>query len=132
MLVLYDTNILVMMLSRREGILSFKRDILEHRVTNVTSRHILSEVEVVLAERMKLTKKKAKAVARLLERQSTTVNPKNIERVCRDPFDDYVLAAAIEGRAKYLVTEDKDLLVLKHYKGVKIMTMASFRKAIDR
>ena len=86
MLVLYDTNALVMMLSRREGILSFKRDILEHCVTNITSQHILREIEAVLAESMKLTKQKAKAAARLLARQSKIVHPKNIEKVCRDPL----------------------------------------------
>jgi uncharacterized protein len=130
-LALYDTNVSVMILSRREGILSFRSNTLEHHVTNITSKHILSEIELVLAEKMKLTKQKAKAADRLLERQSKIVNPKTIEKVCRDPFDDYVLAAAIEGKAKYLVTEDKDLLVLKNYKGIEIMTMISFRKVIN-
>jgi putative PIN family toxin of toxin-antitoxin system len=131
MLVLYDTNVLVTILSRREGVLAFKKDIGEHRITNITSQHILSEVEAVLAERIKLTRQKAKAAACLLERQSILVNPKTIEKVCRDPFDDYVLAAAVEGKVKYLVTEDKDLLILKEYKDIKIVTVAAFNKIID-
>lgn len=132
MLVLYDTNTLVKALSRREGILNFKRDTIEHHITNITSRHILSEVETVLSERMKLTKQKAKAATRLLERQSIVVSPRVIEKICRDPFDDYVLAAAVEGKATFLVTEDDDLLVLKDYKGMKIVKMTSFRKTIDQ
>ena len=35
-----------------------------------------------------------------------------IEPVCRDPDDDHVLAAAITVKAEYIVTGDKDLLVL--------------------
>lgn len=131
MLVLYDTNTLVKILSRREGILAFKRDTLKQHITNVTSAHILSEVEAVLVERMKLTKQRAKAAARLLERQSVVVNPKTIEKICRDPFDDYVLAAALEGNAQYLVTEDKDLLVLKNYKNVKIVNTSTFRTIVN-
>ena len=131
MLVLYDTNVLVTILSRREAVLTLKKDISEKRITNVSSKHILSEVEAVLTKSMKLTKQKAKAATRLLERQSIVVSPKIIERVCRDPFDDYVLAAAIEGKVEYLVTEDKDLLVLKDYKYVKIVTIAGLRKTID-
>jgi uncharacterized protein len=132
MLVLYDTNALVRVLSRREGILNFKKDTVERRVTNITSQHILSEVETVLSEKLKLTKQKAKAAARLLERQSILVSPKTIEKICRDPFDDYVLAAAVEGKVTYLVTEDKDLLVLKEYKDIKIVTISSFRKTVDQ
>ena len=81
---------------------------------------------------MKLMKQKAKAATRLLERQSIIVNPRVVEKICRDPFDDYVLATAIEGSVEYLVTADKDLLVLKNYKNAKIVTMSTFRNIIDK
>ena len=132
MLVLYDTNMLVKILSRREGILTFKRDTVERHVTNVTSQHILSEVETVLAERMKLTKRKAKVATRLLERQSVVVNPKTIEKVCRDPFDDYVLAAAKEGGVEYLVTEDNNSLTLNSHQNVRIVNFSTFRRILDK
>jgi putative PIN family toxin of toxin-antitoxin system len=132
MLVLYDTNVLVTILSRREAILEFKNDVTMHRISHVTSRHILREVEAVLAERMKLTHQKAKAAARLLERQSTVVSPKTIEKICGDPFDDYVLATALEAKVEYLVSEDKDLLVLNEYKGMQIVTMSSLRNVVHK
>jgi putative PIN family toxin of toxin-antitoxin system len=127
MRILYDSNVLVKILSRRESILAFKEDI-KSGIINVSSKHILGEVEAVLAERLGLTKQKAKAAARLLGRQSMIVEPKHVEKVCRDPFDDYILAAAITGRVEYLVTADKDLLILREYKGVKIVKPAEFRK----
>lgn len=131
MLVLYDTNVLVTILSRREAVLTFKKDLLENRFVHVSSLHILNEVEAVLSEKMGLTKQKAKIAVRLLERQSMIVSPTNIDKICRDPFDDYVLAAAKEGSADYLVTEDKDLLVLKNYKNVKIVNISTFRSIVD-
>lgn len=131
MLVLYDTNVLVTFLSRRDAVLAFKKDVSEKRIVHISSLHILNEVEAVLSEKMGLTRKKAKIAARLLERQSTIVNPTDIEKICRDPFDDYVLAAAKEGGADYLVTEDEDLLILKRYKNVKIVNISTFRSIMD-
>ncbi|HMH70645.1 MAG TPA: putative toxin-antitoxin system toxin component, PIN family [Candidatus Saccharimonadales bacterium] len=131
MRILYDSNVLVTILSRRESILAFKEEITSKGIIHISSRYILSEVEAVLVEKLRLTKQKAKTATRLLSRQSIVVDPKNIEKICRDPFDDYVLAAAVGGKAKYLVTADKDLLVLKAYKSVEIITPGEFRKIVE-
>ncbi len=125
MRILYDTNVLVAVLSRRESVLAFKK-LLQSQTVHISSPFILAEVEAVLVEKMKLTKQKAKAAARLLERQSIIVHPKKIEKMCRDPFDDYVLAAAVSGEADYLVTADKDLLVLEKHKDVTIISPKDF------
>jgi putative PIN family toxin of toxin-antitoxin system len=49
----------------------------------------------------------------------------------RDPADDKFLAAAVEADADYLVTGDKDLLTLKTYRHVKIVTPAVFRQMLQ-
>lgn len=126
MRILYDTNVLIAMLSRRDAILAFKKQ-LENGVVHVSSPFILAEVEAVLVKKLKLTKQKAKATVRLLERQSVIVDPKKIEKLCRDPFDDYVLAAAVSGKVDYLVTADKDLLVLEKHGKVVIIHPKDFR-----
>ncbi len=46
--------------------------------------------------------------------------------VCRDPEDDAVLSAAIEGRADVIVTGDADLLVLEEHDGIAILTPRAF------
>ncbi len=46
--------------------------------------------------------------------------------VCRDPADDVVLAAALEGRASVIVTGDDDLLALVEHEGVDIVTPRAF------
>jgi uncharacterized protein len=122
MRILYDTNVLVAMLSRRQSVLEFKRQLEDDGIVHISSPFILTEVEAVLVKKLKITKQKAKATVRLLERQSVIVHPKKIEKICRDPFDDYVLAAAVIGNANYIVTADQDLLVLEKHKTIVIIS----------
>jgi putative PIN family toxin of toxin-antitoxin system len=44
----------------------------------------------------------------------------------RDPKDNFVCSLAVKGRASYLVTGDKDLLVLRHVKKTRILTAREF------
>lgn len=48
-----------------------------------------------------------------------------------DPKDDHVIAAAVEAKASYIVTEDRHLLDLKEYAGIKIMTVVAFMTELD-
>jgi putative PIN family toxin of toxin-antitoxin system len=48
------------------------------------------------------------------------VEPGQVPSVPRDPADDKFLACAKMAEAEYLVTEDKDLLVLEAYEGSRI------------
>ncbi len=45
---------------------------------------------------------------------------------CRDPKDDKLLELAVCGKADFLVTGDKDLLVLNPFRGVEIITPREF------
>ena len=46
--------------------------------------------------------------------------------VCRDPDDDKFLGCALDSRAVYVVSGDKDLLTLKNYEGIEIITAREF------
>lgn len=130
MRILYDTNTLAR-LTRREELIIFKMIVSDKRIVHVTSDYIIGELESVLTAKFGFTKQKAKVTVRLIARQSEVVMPKTIEKVCRDPFDDYILAAAREGKVEYLVTEDKYLLVLKDYMYIKIVDMSKFRRILS-
>jgi putative PIN family toxin of toxin-antitoxin system len=47
-------------------------------------------------------------------------------KVCRDPNDDIFLECAVRARADLLVARDKDLLVLKTFEGIRIITPAAY------
>ena len=46
----------------------------------------------------------------------------------RDPDDDKFINCAKSSGAKYVITEDKDLLVLEEVEGIKLLTVADFLK----
>lgn len=46
--------------------------------------------------------------------------------ICRDPKDDFLLSLAIDGRADYLLTGDKDLLILEKIENTKIISITEF------
>ncbi len=58
-------------------------------------------------------------VAEMVEISKTIV-------VCRDPKDDKLLELAVGGNADFLVTGDKDLLVLNPFRSVEIITPREF------
>lgn len=51
---------------------------------------------------------------------------RNVEGVSKDPDDDKYIAAAIEGRAGFIVAGDSDLLDLKEYEGARIVSPRVF------
>jgi putative PIN family toxin of toxin-antitoxin system len=53
-----------------------------------------------------------------------------IRGACRDPHDDKFLAVAANGKASWLITGDKDLLVLRVFRQTKIETPADFLSQI--
>jgi uncharacterized protein len=61
-----------------------------------------------------------------IARASTMVAVREPIAVCRDPRDDKFIAAAVAGKAEYLVTGDDDLLALRAFRNVVITTPAEF------
>lgn len=49
--------------------------------------------------------------------------------VCRDPKDDKFLELALSGRATYILSSDKDLLVLQPFQEIEILAPADFLAA---
>ena len=46
--------------------------------------------------------------------------------VCRDPDDNKFISCAIDADAHFIVSGDKDLLDLKQYEGIRMITAADF------
>lgn len=63
-----------------------------------------------------------------LEEKCEKVIIKNNLHVCRDEKDNMVLETCELGEAKYLITGDKDLVILKKYKETTIISPSEFIK----
>jgi len=55
----------------------------------------------------------------------------NLSGVCRDPKDDKFLACAVGGEAHYLVSSDRDLLDLRHYRDVATVNPGQLLLALE-
>ena len=55
-----------------------------------------------------------------------SVSSRTVTGESRDPDDDAILAAAVEGCADYIVTGDQDLLTIGDYQGIRIVTPRAF------
>lgn len=58
--------------------------------------------------------------------------PKVLDAVPDDPDDNMVLECAIEGRAQYIITGDKHLLVLKKFRHIQIVSANDFLKILSQ
>lgn len=100
------------------------------------SRELLDELEAVLA-RPKIQKLLTISPAELsafmaeLEILLGRLSPLPvIPSVSRDKKDDYILATALQTKADVIVTGDQDLLVLKLYQNIPIITPRQFLDVI--
>ena len=89
---------------------------------------ILQEFERVLIKKFSAKRNEAQSALEIVsEAMHSIVLPSQSEQgVCRDPDDDVILSCALEARADYLVTGDVDLLELKIFKGIRIVTARDF------
>lgn len=132
--IVVDTNVLI------SGLFGIKdspssqilKAISAQKIILVTSPLILEEVgDVINRERIvKLTKmsssKRMDFMEKLIERSDVTQGKQLSGQVGRDIKDDKFLACAFEAKASYLITGDEDLLVLKEYEGIIIVTPREF------
>jgi len=58
------------------------------------------------------------------------VIPKTHIKICRDKKDNKFIELAIDGKANYIVTGDDDLLSLKKFDNIKIISPSDFLKLV--
>ncbi len=89
----------------------------------VVSDFILKELAESLVTKGKFTEADAQEAVQAVRKDAQSVLPVALaKRVCRDADDDCILGTAVAGKAAAIVTGDKDLLVLKTYEGITIVT----------
>jgi uncharacterized protein len=101
-----------------------------HRI--ITSEPLLDELARTLRMKFKTNPDQLPLLAALRE-EAEVVRPAPLgQRVCRDKSDDAVLATAVAGEANAIVTGHDDLLILKKFRGIRIMSPRQFLELLDR
>jgi putative PIN family toxin of toxin-antitoxin system len=83
-----------------------------------------------LARRRWMTGDDVSSLIRMLAQAAVLVDGTMDVALCRDPDDDKFLAAALEGKARWVVSGDKDLLAVARYKTVAIVRPVQFLKEL--
>ena len=128
MSIVLDTNILIAaFISHGACADLFEHCIRYHEI--VTSEFIFTEFSHNLTTKFEIPASEANEAVQLLRSRITVVVPSALgRRVCRDPKDDPILGTAIQGGCQYIITGDKDLLDLKKYRGINIISPRDFWK----
>ena len=93
----------------------------------VTCPELIEELAEKLETRLHFsTDQVAETLADYLSFLRVVRIPKLLDAVPRDPEDNMVLECAIEGDAQYIVSGDKDPLVIKEFRGIKIVRARDF------
>ena len=126
MRIVLDANVIVAAFASR-GLCESVMEVClsEHEI--VLSDELLDEVLKNLLQKIKLPSGVVDGIGELLREHANMLNPIPIAPgVCRDPDDIKVLSLAVALKADYIVTGDRDLLVLKKFEGIPILSPRSF------
>ncbi len=98
------------------------------------SLDLLEELNKVLGrERLNqyLTTEEREEFLEALVEQAVLVEITENVQECRDPKDDKVLELALNGEAQYIISGDRDLLVLHPFRDVFVITADEFLKTME-
>ena len=123
----FDTNVLVAAFVS-EGVCAKLLGRARRKKLNlVISPFILKEFENVLLKKFSASKEQIRTAAKLISEAAQIVSHASmVSGICRDPDDDQILSCALSVKADYLVTGDLDLLELKEFHGIEILTPGAF------
>jgi putative PIN family toxin of toxin-antitoxin system len=132
-----DTNIMIRALIKPQGTVG---PILTHLrsgdYTLIYSEPLLDELLAKLAlprlrEKYQLDSPVVEALVSLFALRGDLVYPPRTVKVCRDAKDDMLIEASLAGNAEYIVTGDEDLLVLRRFETVRMVTPRVFLGALQ-
>jgi len=121
-----DTNVLIAAFISH-GVCNelYEHCALNHEV--VLSKFILDELNGKLTGKFLFTTREADSVVRLVRSRCEIVRTSPLPtQVSRDPDDDNVIATAIAGRCRCVITGDKDLLDLEESDNIAMVRPSGF------
>ena len=131
--VIIDTNLWISFLIGKQ-LKSLKSLLVEQIIQPILSEQLLQEI-VLVTQRPKLQKyfpqSKVNELIDFLQIIGLSIDIRSEVLLCRDEKDNYLLALAKDSQADFLITGDKDLLVLQQFESTKILTYQQFFQEIS-
>lgn len=124
--VVLDTNVLVSSLIFGGKPQQTENLILEKKMVGIISPVLLAEFTDVLAKRFSFNESRLRQAEKKIKKNFVIVKPRATIKILKDNSDNRVLEAAVEEDCRFIITGDKELLDLKSFKGIKIITPSRF------
>jgi len=100
----------------------------------VISKETFEELEAVLGyPKFRLSNEEKRLILReeILPFFEVMEVREKVRGICRDLADDKFVSCAVSAGADFIVTGDKDLMAVKRYRSVKIVSASDFLKMMD-
>jgi len=125
--VVFDTNILVsaLVFPGGRGEVALHR-IVEEKDALVLSKPIIDELLGILGRKFSRDLEELAHVAVFLSELAIVVKPRKQLHVLRDDPDNRILECAVAGNVDAIVTGDKELLSLREYQSVRILSLREY------
>ena len=124
--VILDTNIIISAIGFGGKPAQILLQALEEKINAFISPILLAELQEILNKKLHLSNQDIILTIEEIKDSFQIINPQETVTILQDDDDNRVLEAAMEGSCEYIITGDKELLALKEYKGVKIITAEEF------
>lgn len=102
------------------------KKVINKKITNHTSIEILKEFEEKLSNKFNVELNKIQEILTFILSISKLATIKENINIVRDHKDNIIIETACCSGVDYIITGDKDLLVLNKYKSIKIVTPKEF------
>jgi len=126
MKIVLDTNVLVSGIFWRGSPHRILELWIQKKLFLIVTEDILHEYDLVLRRFSFKDISVCEHWLNLIIRNSGIVIPVPLENLCRDPADQKFLEAAVAAKADYLISGDKDLLILQEILGIPIVSASRF------
>ena len=106
----------------------------KNRVTLIFSNELLEEfIEVVKRPKFEkhFSKQDIEKIFEYFDQYGELIKVTSDINICRDQKDNFLLNLSTDSNADYLITGDKDLLILGKIKNTKILTFTEFIQIIE-
>ncbi len=132
MRVVLDTNVVVAAFATR-GLCQDVFELCLKETHLILSDLLLKEIQRVFSDKIRLPPAKIDSILALLTDRGEIVTPVLLkENICRDPDDVKILGTAKSGRADVIVTGDEDLLYVKNFDNILIVSPREFWALLTR
>ena len=119
--VVLDTNVIIAAFVAR-GLSDSVFELCLDKFEVIISEFIIKEISKKLIDKIKIPQERVNEIIDFLKESCSIVSYEKLkEKICRDQKDDEILALARNSNSKYIVTGDKDLLVLENFGGIRII-----------